>query len=118
VVHTLFLGVAYALMLRGSAERPLRRLWEDIAPATVSSLALVAVVVPVNLALSAAHPPAIVQLVAVGLIAVAPYLLTLRICFPASSRSLRATVERVLPEHRRLRWAKRRLAPAGAQSAA
>ena len=113
VVHTFFLGVAYVLMLSGSPERPLRRLWDDVAPATVSCLGLVAVVLPANLALSAAHPPAIVQLTVVGLIAVPPYLLTLRLCFPATSRSLRATVERVLPEHRRLRWAKRRLATAG-----
>ena len=40
VVHTLFLIVAYVLMLRGSPERPLRRLWDDIAPATVSCLGL------------------------------------------------------------------------------
>jgi O-antigen/teichoic acid export membrane protein len=113
IVHTLFLGVAYALMLRGTPEHPLRRLWDDIAPATVSCLGLVAVALPANLALSAAHPPAILQLIAVGLIAIPPYLLTLRICFPATSRTLRATIERVLPEHRRLRWAKRRLATAG-----
>jgi len=100
-------------MLRGSGERPLRRLWDDIAPATVSCLGLVAVVLPANLALSAAHLPAILQLIAVGLIAIPPYLLTLRFCFPATSRTLRATIERVLPEHRRLRWAKRRLAAAG-----
>jgi PST family polysaccharide transporter len=111
-VHTLFLGVAYALMLRGSSEPPLRRLWEDIAPATVSCLGLVVVALPASLALSAAHIPAILQLTVVGLVALPPYLLTLRICFPAASRSLRATVEQVLPEHRRLRWAKRRLAAA------
>jgi lipopolysaccharide exporter len=113
IVHTLFLGVAYALMLHGTPEHPLRRLWDDIAPATVSCLGLVAVVLPANLALSAAHPPAILQLIAVGLIAIPPYLLTLRICFPATSRTLRATIERVLPDHRRLRWAKRRLATVG-----
>ena len=113
VVHTIFLGVAYALMLYGSGERPLRRLWDDIAPATVSCLGLVAVVLPANLAISVVHPPAILQLLAVGLIAIPPYLLTLRVCFPATSHTLRATIERVLPEHRRLRWAKQRLATAG-----
>jgi PST family polysaccharide transporter len=118
VVHTLFLVVAYALMLRGTPERPLQRLWDDVAPATVASLGLVAVVLPANLALSAAHLPPIVQLTVAGLIAVPPYLLTLRIFFPATSRNLRATIERVLPEHRRLRWAKRHLAVSGAQSAA
>jgi lipopolysaccharide exporter len=110
VVHTLFLVVAYALMLRGSSERPLARLWHDVAPATVSCLGLAAVVLPVNLALSAAHAPAIVQLAVVGLIAAPPYLLTLRICYPATSRSLRVTIEQILPDRRQLRWAKRRLA--------
>jgi lipopolysaccharide exporter len=118
IVHTLFLGVAYALMLRGSPERPLRRLWDDIAPATVSCVGLVAVALPVNIGLSAAHVPAIVQLAVIGLIAAPPYLLTLRICFPTASRSLRATIERVLPEHRRLRWAKRKLAAVGMRSPA
>jgi lipopolysaccharide exporter len=110
VVHTLFLVVAYALMLRGSSERPLARLWHDVAPATVSCLGLAAVVLPVNLALSAAHVPAIVQLAVVGLIAAPPYLLTLRICYPATSRNLRAAIEQILPDRRQLRWAKRRLA--------
>jgi lipopolysaccharide exporter len=114
VVHTLFLYVAYALMLRGSSEPVLRRLWDDVAPATVSCVGLVAIALPANLGLSAMHLPAVVQLAVAGLIAVPPYLLTLRICFPATSRSLRTTIEQVLPEHRRLRWAKRRLAIAGA----
>ena len=59
---------------------------------------------------SAAHAPAIVQLAVVGLIAAPPYLLTLRICYPATSRSLRVTIEQILPDRRQLRWAKRRLA--------
>jgi lipopolysaccharide exporter len=115
VVHTLFLGVAYALMLHGSGERPLPRLWDDIAPATVSCLGLVAVALPVNLALSLVSLPAIIQLSLVALIALPPYLLTLRICFPKTSRSLRLITERLLPEHRRLSWAKRRLAIPGAE---
>ena len=42
VVHTLFCFVAYTMLLRGSPEHPLRRLWDDIAPASVSCLGLVA----------------------------------------------------------------------------
>jgi lipopolysaccharide exporter len=109
-VHTLFLVFAYALMLRGSSERTLRRLWSDVAPAIVSCLGLVAIVLPLSLALRAANTPAILQLALAGLAAVPPYLLTLRIFFPATSRSLRSIIEQVLPEHRRLRWAKQRLA--------
>jgi lipopolysaccharide exporter len=112
VVHTLFLVVAYVLMLRGSAERALHRLWDDVAPAAVSCLGLVAVALPASFALTAAHIPAFLWLAALGLVAVPPYLLTLRICFPAAWRSQRAALERILPGHQPLRCAKRRLAAA------
>ncbi len=112
VVHTLFLVVAYVLMLRGWAERPVRRLWSDIAPAGVSCLGLVAVALPVSLALTAAHMPAVLQLAATGLVAVPPYLLTLRICFPATWRTQRAVLARIVPGSHRLSGAKRRLASA------
>jgi O-antigen/teichoic acid export membrane protein len=112
VVHSLFLVFAYALMLRGSPERTLQRLWNDVSPAVVSCLGLVAVVLPLSLALSALDLPVILQLALSGLAAIPPYLLTLRIFFPSTSRNLRSTVEQVLPEHRRLRWAKQRLATA------
>jgi lipopolysaccharide exporter len=116
IVHTLFLLVAYTLLLSDSLEHPLRRLWDDIAPATVSCLGLVAVALPVSLALSAAHTPAVLALAAVGLVAVPPYLLTLRTCFPTAWRSQRAIVERVIPANG-LRWARRNLAAVGVRFA-
>jgi lipopolysaccharide exporter len=112
VVHTLFLIVAYLLILRGSGERPLQRLWDDIAPAFVSCLGLAAVAVPASFALTAAHVPAILWLVAFGAVAVPPYLLTLRLLFPAAWRSQRAALKRIVPGHQRLRGARRRLAAA------
>lgn len=112
VVHTLFLIVAYILMLRGSAERPLRRLWDDVAPAFASCLGLTAVALPASLALTAAHVPTIVWLVGLGLVAVPSYLLTLRVCFPEAWRGQRASLARILPGHQRLRGATRRLAAA------
>ena len=112
VVHTLFLIVAYMLMLRGSAERPLHRLWDDIMPATVSCLGLAAVALPASFALTAAGIPAVLWLAAFGLIAVPPYLLTLRICFPATWRTQRTILGRIVPGHQRLRGARRRLAAA------
>jgi O-antigen/teichoic acid export membrane protein len=118
VVHTLFLFVAYALMLSDSDTRPLRCLWDDVAPATISCLGLAAVVVPASIALSAAHTPAILWLMAIGLLAVPPYLFTLRICFPEAWRSLRKVVEQFVPEHHRFRWVKQRLAAADARPAA
>jgi hypothetical protein len=118
VVHTLFLVFAYRLMLRDSDERPLRCLWSDVAPATVACLGLVAVTLPASVALTAAHPPRLLWLAAVGLIAIPPYLLTLRICFPATWRSLRVVLAHFVPEHKRLRWVQRRLTTAGVRSAA
>jgi hypothetical protein len=111
VVHTLFLIVAYVLMLRGSGERPLHRLWDDIAPATVSCLGLIAVALPASLALTAGKIPAFLWLAILGLVAVPPYLLTLR-CFPETWRSQRAILARILPGNQRLRGARRRLAAA------
>jgi O-antigen/teichoic acid export membrane protein len=117
LVHTLFLLVAYMLMLRGSSERPLQRLWSDITPALVSCLGLLAVALPASIALSAADLPALTWLLALGLIAAPAYLLTLRVCFPAAWRSQRAIFERVLGGRLRLPGAKRRLAAADVQAA-
>jgi hypothetical protein len=117
-VHTLFLVVAYVLMLRGSDERPLRRLWDDIAPAFVSCLGLAAVAVPASFALTAAHVTAILWLAALGAVAVPPYLLTLRVCFPAAWRSQRSIMTRILPGRLRRRGAKRHMAAAQRHMAA
>jgi lipopolysaccharide exporter len=110
VVHTLFLIVAYVVVLHGTSERALQRLWDDIAPAFVSCLGLAAVAVPASFALTAADLPAILWLVALGVAAVPPYLLTLRLLFPAAWRSQSAVLKRIVPGHQRLRGAKRRLA--------
>jgi O-antigen/teichoic acid export membrane protein len=119
VVHSLFLIVAYRLMLQGSGERTLQRLWDDIAPATLSSLGLAAVALPVSMALTAAAPPNAVWLAALSLIALPAYLLTMRVCFPTSWSTQRAIVERVFPLDRlRPGWTKRRLAAADAGSSA
>jgi O-antigen/teichoic acid export membrane protein len=97
VVHTLFLVVAYYMMLHGSGENPLLRLLRDMAPATISCVGLAAVAVPASLALTAAGMPAILWLIAVGLIAIPPYLLTLRFCFPASWQAQRSILRRIVP---------------------
>lgn len=110
VVHTLFLVVAYAMMLNGTEERALPRLLSDIAPATLSCVGLVAVALPVSLGLSAIHAPAILWLAAVGLVAIPPYLLTLRLGFPESWRSQRSILERIVPASKGLSRVGRRLA--------
>jgi lipopolysaccharide exporter len=110
VVHTLFLIVAYAMMLRGSQEPPLRRLLSDIAPATVSCLGLAAVAMPASLALTAAHTPSVLWLAALGLVAIPPYLLTLRLGFPTAWRAQHSILRRIMPANQGLRRASRRLA--------
>ena len=115
VVHTGFLVVAYVLMLRGSTENPLRRLWDDVAPATVSCLALVAVAVPATIGMSAAHVPTLPHLAGVGLLAAAAYLVALRVGFPSTWQSLLSIADRVIPVRARL-GRTRRLKPAPAHS--
>jgi len=109
VVHTLFLIVAYVMMLSGTGERPLARLVRDLAPATVSCVGMAIVALPVSLALTAIGAPAILWLFAVGLVAIPPYLLTLCLGFPESWRSQRSIIARIVPGSRRLSRIGRRL---------
>ena len=97
VVHTAFLLVAYAFMLRGTAERPLPTLWADISPAVVSALGLLAVATPTSIALSAAHVPVVLYLAAVGLTGGAGYLSMLRIFFPQTLNALISFSRSILP---------------------
>jgi PST family polysaccharide transporter len=103
VVHTLFLLMAYAVMLSGTSENPLRRLWGDVAPATVSCVGLTACALPVALLLRAAHTPTPLELPAAGVAGGVGYLLTLRLAFPAVWRVESAILERILPGFRRPR---------------
>jgi lipopolysaccharide exporter len=96
-VHTAFLVVAYLLILRGSGERPLRRLLGDVSPATVSSLALVALALPASLGLSAAGLGPIPWLLGVGLVAAPTYLLALRFGFPVVWAEQRGALARIIP---------------------
>lgn len=119
VVHSVFTILAYWLMQDGAGERPLRCLWRDVAPATISCVGLALAALPVSLALAETRLPAIVQLAVVAATGATGYLLALRVCFPATSHWLLLMLERMLPERRGLRWAKQRLALAatGARSA-
>jgi O-antigen/teichoic acid export membrane protein len=97
VIHTLFLGVAYIVLLRGEVRSPLAVLWEDMKPALISCLALVALAVPANLALNAAGAPVVPHMAGVTAAAAAGYLLVLRIGFPASSDDLHRALRRLVP---------------------
>jgi lipopolysaccharide exporter len=111
-VHTAFLLVAYVLLLHGSGERPLWRLWDDLQPAILCCMALAAVAVAASLALTAAHAPPVPYLAVVSLLGGGAYLLALRICFPASLQSLRSFVGHLMPQNP-LRGLTRRPSPAG-----
>ena len=97
VVHTLFLVIAYQVLLRGKGMSPLRLLIGDITPAGVSCVALIAVAGPVAWALEGAGTPVVVHIAAVGGSAALAYLVTLRTAFPAAWYDLAAAVGRVVP---------------------
>jgi lipopolysaccharide exporter len=108
-VHTAFALIAYALLFRRAGEHALRRLWEDVAPACLSCLGLVAVALPASFALSALDAPAAAWLLALGVLGIGAYLVTLRAFFPEMWRAQCAALGEILPEHERLSAVKRRL---------
>jgi O-antigen/teichoic acid export membrane protein len=114
-VHAAFVLVAYAWLLGRLVDHPLRCLWDDVAAALVSSLALIAVAWAVGWGIDRAGGPDAVGLVAGAALGTGVYLFTLRICFPEAWRDLNLLLQRVLPRVR-LRRAAARLAPAGASS--
>jgi O-antigen/teichoic acid export membrane protein len=123
-VHSAFVIVAYYLLLQGRESGPVGRLWascrefaHDVAPATLSCLALTAVSVPVSVALSSAHIGGLVYLVAVSVVGAVAYLVALKVFYADSFRSLWRLVGHLLPESSRLRGLSRRLAPTGSQAA-
>ncbi len=110
IVHTLFLIVAYVVILDDTAQEPLRRLWDDVAPALVSCIGLAVVALPTSAALTATGLPAVPWLLALGAIGSVAYLITLRLCFPEAWSSQRSALEQIVPVPRRLRGRRRRLA--------
>jgi PST family polysaccharide transporter len=113
-VHTIFLVVAYQLMLRGEKERALPFLWRDVSAALVSCAALVAVAAPLGWALRGAGTPTVVHLALVLVAGSVAYLLALRTIFPTAWRDLGAAVRRVVPA----RLLALRRAPGGAVTSA
>jgi len=111
-VHTAFLLVSYVLMMHGTGRPPMRRLWHDVKPAVVCCAALAVLAAPCSVALKADHVAAVPYLLAVSALGAGAYLLALRLCFPASLRSLRGLVGHLLPSNP-LRAMARRPATAG-----
>jgi O-antigen/teichoic acid export membrane protein len=98
VVHTIFLVIAYRVLLGGSTLRALRELWLDVAPASVGCLALVAAAGPAEWALASLDAPVLVHLAGVGAAGGIAYLLALRAWFPASFGDLVSALRRVVPD--------------------
>jgi len=97
VVHTLFLVIAYQVLLRGGPMKALNVLWQDVGPAAVACLGLVCVAVPVDCGLSAVGVPALVYLFAVCAAGGLGYLVTLKVRFPAAYGDLASAMRRVMP---------------------
>jgi O-antigen/teichoic acid export membrane protein len=98
VVHTIFLVIAYQVLLGGSTLRALRELWLDVAPASIGCLALVAAAGPAEWALASLDAPVLVHLAGVGAAGGVAYLLALRAWFPASFGDLVSALRRVVPD--------------------
>jgi O-antigen/teichoic acid export membrane protein len=96
-VHVIFIFVAYEMLLHDRPERTLRFMWDDVNAALVGCAVLVAVALPVDMALDGAHVAAFVHLVAVTAAGAAAYLATLRLAFPVAWRDLRGLLRRMLP---------------------
>lgn len=98
VVHSAFVVVSYGLMRKGLSTNFLRRLWDDVSPAAVCSIAMAAVAVPVSSALTAAGLPPLAWLLAVGLVGTVSYLVVLRFLFADVWAMERAIFNRILPQ--------------------
>jgi O-antigen/teichoic acid export membrane protein len=100
VVHTLFLFVAYELLLRTHTETALRLLWEDVSAASVACLALLVAAGSVDWALQSTSVAALPEMAIVAASGGIAYLTALRFWFPAASRDLATLFARTLPSWR------------------
>jgi O-antigen/teichoic acid export membrane protein len=97
VVHTVFLLIAYRVLLRGTVASAARELWADLAPALVACVALIAVAGPGEWALRLLEAPAPIHLACIGAVGGVAYLAALRAWFPATFGDLRAALRRIVP---------------------
>jgi len=81
VLNTVGYLITYYVIFDRMIGMPMRQLWEEVAPAMVSLVALFACAVPLAHLLSAASAPRVLWIGAVGTTAVAAYLVTLWLGF-------------------------------------
>lgn len=116
-VHTVFLLIAYRVLMHRQDGSALGALWGDVAPASVACVALLAAAGPAEWGLTALEAPALAHIAGVGGAAAIVYLLALRSWFPASWADLSAALRRVVPERVRSAVRLGRLGPALGRSA-
>jgi O-antigen/teichoic acid export membrane protein len=114
-VHTLFLFIAYGVLLRGFVPRPLFALVQDVGPATVCSVVLLGVAAASRWALDGHGIPTVVLLAILTVVGAFTYLLTLRALFPAAWTDLFDLLDRVGVK-RRLPLRLRRLGLSGSSA--
>ncbi|HEV7883576.1 MAG TPA: oligosaccharide flippase family protein [Solirubrobacteraceae bacterium] len=98
VVHTVFLLIAYQVLLRAGVLRAARVLWGDVAPAAVACGALIVAALPADWALASLDAPAPVHLAGVGAAGALAYLLAIRAWFPESFGDLCTALRRIVPD--------------------
>ena len=98
VIHGLFVGVAYIVLLRGKVESPLRVLWQDLRPATVACIALAGIALVADRGLVAIGAPAVLEILGVAAVGAVAYLAALRWWFPATAGDVASLIGRVLPD--------------------
>jgi PST family polysaccharide transporter len=98
LVHGAFLLVAYQVLLGDQVERPMRVLWQDLAPATTACAALAGAAALASWGLTAIGAPTLVLIAGVVLTGGVAYVGALRLLFPASASDLSAAVRRLLPK--------------------
>ena len=97
VVHTIFLFVAYQLLIGGRFARALRAMWQDLAAATTASAGLACVAGPVAWLLSPEAVSTPLYLAAVTVAGAIAYLVILRSLFHTAFADLGAVVRQVAP---------------------
>ena len=110
VVHTLFLVISYVLLLRGQSSSAFARLWHDVKPALVCSVAPAIAALPFSLLLRSLALAPLPYVLAVSAVGVCSYVLALRLVYPESFRGLGRLAGHLLPSPGSRRW-RRRIEP-------
>jgi O-antigen/teichoic acid export membrane protein len=96
VAFQVIITLVYAVMLNRLVDMPATQLFHDLVAATVGSLALVAVALPLSTLLSSAQIPMLIGFVLVGAAAACAYLVVLRLAFPTAWSDVQLIATRVL----------------------